>query len=167
MPSRNDASSHSRSDNIAAARLCFDLGSQTGANAAMLKLAQHAAYTAIHQALCKTFADQEVPNGDHPANKQAWNKAFRFPRHSAFSQKEVRSYGDALTRKLTEFMRIGADLREKRTKANYDYWHNPSPKDVQADILNAEKALSIMDNAPDGDKAALAKALRSNRSRQA
>lgn len=138
----------------------YDAGAS---NLAPLKLARHAAYTSVFQALCKAFADAHVPNPEHTANKNAWNKAFRMPRHSIFSNTEIRAISHHIDANLIHFLQIGALLKDNRNQANYDYYHTPVYNDVVNEMNLARNALDIIHSASDADKAALAQHLLSSR----
>lgn len=145
---------------IASARVCLNIGSHSADSRYMLNLAQVASYFAVYSTLCETYANLQVPNKEHPANKQAWNKAYRILSHSVFSERASRIYRPNLTPSLNEFMSIGIFLKLQRNNASYDYWHNPTPQDALNGILLAEKALDIMDNASIADKTTLSSNLR-------
>lgn len=134
-------------------------------NIAPLKLVRHAIYTAVFQSFCKAFADASVNNPEHPANKNAWNKAFRTPRHSVFSNAEIQAISHDIDANLVRFMQIGALLKNKRNQANYDYYHKPLYDDVADEMNLAQNALDIIDNASDADKAILAQHILSGRAR--
>lgn len=138
----------------------YDAGSD---NLAPLKFMRHAVYTAVFQSFCKAFADATVDNLEHPANNNAWNKAFRMPRHSIFSNAEIRAINHHIDANLVRFMQIGALLKNRRNQANYDYYHTPLYNDVVDEADLARNALDIIDNASDADKAALAQNLLSGR----
>lgn len=150
---------HSSRKALACARLCLTIGADSADYQYMLNIAQITAYFAVFNALCEVCADIQIPDKHHPSNKQAWDKAYRTLRHSAFSERTERLCEGDVTSDLIDFLSMGTFLKLQRNKASYDYWHNPTPEDAMNSILLAEKALSIMEDASHNDKSALANCL--------
>ncbi len=109
---------------------------------ANLRQAQRLAYYAMFHALCESNAQTLAERiHAHPENK-ASERTYRALDHSIFTRKRAPEFQKLFSPPIHQFIKIAAELKRKRERADYSPSYTDSRKDVAYDINKAQNAIA-------------------------